>query len=243
MIALGLFVSLIANTASPKGLSLTRNYFKVVAPPLAPGTQPGNSNTTSKSGDGNTTSKPGNGKATRPGNGNNGSKDGDPTTTRSDNGGEFLTEEEMVQRVKDRGFHALYHHEVLELFHSPFRTDGLYVFIDARDDDHYQAGHLPGVLQLDYYYIDRYISAVLDACKIADRIVVYCNGGTCEDSELAVGYLMEKGIEPHRLFIYAGGFTMWRDMGEAVETGGRNSGQITRYPVKTSGSATQETKQ
>ena len=216
LIALGLVTSLIANTASPDGLSLTNNYFrKPVLPPKLD---------------------------TLPGNGDTGSRPGNGTTTKSGNGDEPKTEEEMVRRLKERGFQALYHQQVLEDYNSPYRTDGLYVFIDARSDANYKTGHLPGVYQLDHYYIDRYINTVLEACKIAEKIVVYCNGGTCEDSELVVGDLMEKGLEPHKLFIYAGGFSMWKDKGKDIEIGERNSGQITRYPPKNGVPATQEAK-
>ena len=124
-----------------------------------------------------------------------------------------MTEEEMVRRLKERGFPALYHTDVVEVFKSPYLADGVYVIIDARSDGLYQAGHIPGAYQLDHYYLDRYIDKVLEACKFADKIVVYCSGGDCEDSEYAIGDLMEKGVPLDKLNIYAGGLPCGRRRG------------------------------
>ena len=142
-----------------------------------------------------------------------------------------MTEEQMVQRLKDRGFQALFHSEVLDIFNSPYRTDGVYVFVDARSDGLYQTGHIPGAYQLDHYYRDRHLDTVLEACKVADKIVVYCNGGECEDSELAVGDLLEKGVPAERLYIYAAGFTKWHAESSDYEIGDRDSGQVTSAPA------------
>ncbi len=218
---IGVGIGLVANAFNPNGLSLTRNYFAkpVIKPPH---TQPGNGtrpHTTTQVGSGPSTQPP----TTRP-----------PTTQAAE-----MTEEEMVQRLKDRGFQAIYHTDVVEVFNSDYLGDGVYVIIDARSDGLYQAGHIPGAYQLDHYYLDRYIDKVLEACKFADKIVVYCNGGDCEDSEFAVGDLMEKEVPPDKLNIYAGGFTMWKANGMKYETGRRNSGQITQETPKTGGQANQ----
>jgi rhodanese-related sulfurtransferase len=208
LVVVGIVVGLAANAANPKGLSLTRNYFaKVIVKDFD--TQPGPGSR--PTGGGGTATKPVSQHATQPAE---------------------MTEEEMVDAVKKAGFQPLYHREVVEIYDSVYRTDGLYVFIDARDDKLYQEGHLPGSYQLDHYYIDKYIEPVLEACKIAEKIVVYCNGGTCEDSELAVSDLIDKEVGPHKLFIYAGGFTMWKDKGRQFETGDRNSGQIKQESPK-----------
>lgn len=221
--AVGVSIGLIANALNPNGLSLSRNYFAKrilnggsARPDGGPGanhrTQTGPA---SQAADNRLTSSGG------------GSDTGSHNTTKTGlDPSEHMTEDEMVQRLRDLGFQALYHHEVIDIFNSPYRADGLYVIIDARTEQHYRNGHIPGAYHLDHYYLDRTIGKVLEVCKTADKIVVYCNGGACEDSELAVGDLLERGILFDRLYIYAGGFTMWADDGMQYEVGERNSGEL-----------------
>ena len=47
-----------------------------------------------------------------------------------------------------------------------------YVFIDARDDDHYSQGHIPGAHQFDHYRADRYQEAML-------QIIPHVHGDRC----------------------------------------------------------------
>lgn len=124
-----------------------------------------------------------------------------------------------------RGFTLASHDQVAALFRDPGRAEQRIVFIDARDDAHYAAGHIPGACQLDHYRLDRYIADVLGASQLAERIVVYCNGGNCEDSELASQDLVALGVPESKLLIYAGGITEWKQHGMPVETGARGIGK------------------
>jgi rhodanese-related sulfurtransferase len=113
------------------------------------------------------------------------------------------------------------------LFADPRREQGLVMFVDARDDEHYRAGHIPGAFQLDHYHPENYLVAVLPATQAAEQIVVYCKGGSCEDSEQTAIFLRDAGVPKDRLFVYAGGFDEWSARHMPIETGERNSGQIT----------------
>jgi rhodanese-related sulfurtransferase len=113
-----------------------------------------------------------------------------------------------------------------ELFQSPEYTAELTIFIDARDDRHYQAGHIPGAYQLDRYYPQNHLPTVLPACLNATRIVVYCTGGQCEDSHFAAQLLQDAGIPAERLSIYSGGITEWEAQGLPIEIGSRKSGNV-----------------
>jgi rhodanese-related sulfurtransferase len=220
----GLAIGLVANALSPKGLSLTTNYFAKRDLAKFNGTRPHNgpapSGTTQTAPTSRVAASPLTSSAT-----NKRTANHNATQTGTSHS-QQMTEDEMVQRLKDLGYQALYHREVVDLFNSPYRTDGLYVVIDARTEQHYQDGHIPGAYHLDHYYLDQTIDKVLEACGIAEKIVVYCNGGDCEDSELAVGDLLEKGIPFDRLYVYAGGFTMWAAEGMRYEIGERNSGEM-----------------
>ncbi len=68
--------------------------------------------------------------------------------------------------------------------------------------------------------------------QIAERVVVYCNGGNCEDSELAASLLRDAGIPAEKLQVYLGGFTEWEAQGMPVEIGVRSSGQLREVKPK-----------
>jgi rhodanese-related sulfurtransferase len=133
-----------------------------------------------------------------------------------------------LERFRLRGLQPLNHAEVAQLFQSPDTASGQIVFVDARDDQHYQAGHIPGAWQFDHYRPEQYLAGVLPVCQLAGRVVVYCTGGDCEDSEFALMMLNQAGVPREKLFIYAGGITDWKHAGQPVETGQRGSGILAK---------------
>jgi len=131
-----------------------------------------------------------------------------------------------VARLKEKGLQVVDCKQALELFHDPRLAQGTIVFIDARNDEHYQKGHIPGAWQFDRYHPENYLSAVLPVCQVAQQVVVYCAGGDCEDSEFAALFLRDSAQVPgEKLFVFTGGWNEWTERGLPVETGGRNSGQ------------------
>ena len=133
----------------------------------------------------------------------------------------------LAARLKENGLQLLDRSGVESLFHDPRRQVDLIMFIDARDPDHYQEGHIPGAFEFYPYYPQDYLQAILTPCQIAEQIVVYCNGGDCEDSESAALFLRAAaGVPAAKLFIYGGGMTEWEAAGLPVESGARNSGDI-----------------
>lgn len=113
-----------------------------------------------------------------------------------------------------------------KLLHDPGYANGSIIFVDARDDDHYQAGHIPEAYQLDYYHPDKYLATVVTASQAAKQVVVYCTGGDCEDSEMTAIMLRDGGIPNQKLFVYSGGMNEWEARQQPIETGARNSGQM-----------------
>ena len=51
------------------------------------------------------------------------------------------------------------------------------------------------------------------------EIVVYCNGGDCEDSESAALFLLGLGADPERIRVFTGGITEWTERGMPLEQG------------------------
>jgi rhodanese-related sulfurtransferase len=133
---------------------------------------------------------------------------------------------EVAVRLATRGFGIVDTTEVEKLFEDPQYEQELIVFIDARDDTHYQKGHIPGAYQFDRYYPEKYLPLVLPACLAASKIVVYCTGGHCEDSEFAAVTLTEAGIPAQKISIYLSGVTEWLAQKKVVEEGDRKSGLL-----------------
>ncbi|MCP5515914.1 MAG: rhodanese-like domain-containing protein [Verrucomicrobiales bacterium] len=187
----GLALGLAANRLSPRGLSLTRDYFPSLVPP--PPSVPAASIEPQDDAEAQT---PANGE---PAGGAEGAVQG--------------------------GVAFLSHEQAVALFEDPRREAELVVFVDARDPDHYREGHIPGAYLFYHYRPEEYLPEVLPACQLAEDVVVYCNGGTCEDSELAAASLRQLGVAAECLRIYRDGITRWRAEGLPLEGGQRLSGQ------------------
>lgn len=138
-----------------------------------------------------------------------------------------LTVAELVTaRLKAKGLQLVNLDQMKQFLHDPRYAQGLILFIDAREDDPYQEGHIPGAYQLDHYHPENYIATVLPVCQTATQIVVYCSGGDCEDSEFTAVTLREIGIPNEKLFVYPGGMSEWTTNALPIELGARNSGKL-----------------
>ena len=130
-------------------------------------------------------------------------------------------------RLQQKGFQTIDGPKVESLYQDPRYAQGFTIFIDARDDQHYQQGHIPGAYQFYHYQWQNYLAEVLPACQLAQQIVVYCKGGDCEDSEFAATMLKESlQVPSEKLFVYLEGITDWQARGRPIEIGARKSGQI-----------------
>ena len=132
----------------------------------------------------------------------------------------------VAARLQEKGLQGIDRERAARLYHDPRLLQGLVVFIDARDEAHYREGHVPGAYEFDPYRAEAYLAAVLPVCQAAEEIVVYCNGGDCEDSQFAALALRDAGIANQKLFVYTGGIAEWAANGLPVEMGGRNSGNL-----------------
>jgi rhodanese-related sulfurtransferase len=132
----------------------------------------------------------------------------------------------LAARLKELGLQSVDGHQAAQLFHDPRFKQGSIAFIDARDEQHYREGHIPGACEFDPYYPEKYFATVFPVCQAAEQIVVYCIGGDCDDSESAAITLRDVGIANQKLFVYTGGITEWTTNGLPVEIGGRNSGNL-----------------
>ena len=130
----------------------------------------------------------------------------------------------QVAALEQKGLKGVDGLAVLRLSQDPRLQQGLLVFIDARNEEHYLQGHIPGAYELDPYYPQLQLARVLPICQAAEEVVVYCNGGDCEDSEFAAIALRDVGIQNEKLRIYTGGMSEWTKNGWPLEKGERNAG-------------------
>jgi rhodanese-related sulfurtransferase len=131
----------------------------------------------------------------------------------------------LQKQFRAEGLQLAESNQVARFFAESQAEPNQVIFVDARNDEHYQAGHIPGAYQLDHFHIENYLGAVLPICQVAQKIIVYCKGGSCEDSEQTALFLRDAGVPKEKLFVYASGFDEWTANQMPVETGAQNSGQ------------------
>lgn len=89
--------------------------------------------------------------------------------------------------------------------------------IDARTEEVYAEGHLPGAILLDYYQLGTYCDLVLPLLSPDELIMIYCSELSCEDSELLAKELYSLGYR--NLLLFKGGYAEWQGAGMPVEVG------------------------
>jgi rhodanese-related sulfurtransferase len=134
----------------------------------------------------------------------------------------------LSARLRNEGLQLVDTKQAMQLFRDPRRELEEVIFIDARDDDHYQAGHIPRAFHFYQFHPENYLTNVVQVCLTAQQIVFYCNGGDCDESEHTAIYLRDSiGIPKEKVFVYGGGMNEWTTNGLPIEVGARNSGQFT----------------
>ena len=117
-------------------------------------------------------------------------------------------------------FQVIAFDEVLAVFNHPDTKLGENIFIDARNDDLFEAGHIPGAIQCDHYQLEDYIDEVIDYAYEATKVIVYCNGGDCTDSIYVCRDLVEDWDVPFdAVYLYEGGWKEWQAREQPVEFG------------------------
>jgi rhodanese-related sulfurtransferase len=134
--------------------------------------------------------------------------------------------EAVAARLHAKGLQPVSAEAARQLYNDPLYQQELIVFVDARDQKHYEEGHIPGAYQFDRYYPEKHLPTVVPVCLNANRVMVYCTGGACEDSEFAAIALTEAGIPADRVVIYTGGITEWTAQKGPIELGSRGSGNL-----------------
>ncbi|HSD62836.1 MAG TPA: rhodanese-like domain-containing protein [Ignavibacteriaceae bacterium] len=89
------------------------------------------------------------------------------------------------------------------------------VFIDARDVELFQKGHIAGAINVPYFALDEFLHRLDDVDK-SEPIVTYCEGADCDMSIRLGNELFAKGFR--KVFVFFGGWEEWEKSGYPVVT-------------------------
>jgi rhodanese-related sulfurtransferase len=129
----------------------------------------------------------------------------------------YQTPEERLHLIKDSSIyeasatHKISEVSVEELEGFLNKSDTL--ILDARANVFYKIGHIPSALNLPRDSFDKDYPLLEGKLKDSNinRIIVYCSGETCEDSNLVARALIAKGYKS--IQVYRGGWEEWCDLG------------------------------
>jgi rhodanese-related sulfurtransferase len=102
------------------------------------------------------------------------------------------------------------------------KLEGGAIFFDARRSGEYRGGHIAGARSLSVWEagldegIQRFFA---EGHPAGEDIVVYCNGGECEDSHTLAQRLFLAGFD--HVSVYRDGFPDWEQRGLPVHRGER----------------------
>jgi len=91
------------------------------------------------------------------------------------------------------------------------------VFVDARPEEDFKAGHIPGALSLDYSRIEELYDTVLGSMPKDRLIITYCSDPECQTAVKLADALVLRGHT--RVVIMLEGFPAWEKAGYPVASG------------------------
>jgi rhodanese-related sulfurtransferase len=99
-----------------------------------------------------------------------------------------------------------------------FFDSGEAVFLDARVEDEYAEGHIKGAKTWPFNQFLEYLEFYETEIQFDTHLVIYCEGGDCDQSESLAEDLRITGFK--NVNIYEGGYEQWTDMNMPIEAGG-----------------------
>jgi rhodanese-related sulfurtransferase len=83
------------------------------------------------------------------------------------------------------------------------------LWVDARSEDDYEAGHVPGAISLNLENWDQLFPKFLDSWTRDKKVVVYCSAATCELSREVAERLRKNGLSS--VYVLKGGWEAWKN--------------------------------
>lgn len=94
--------------------------------------------------------------------------------------------------------------------------DNIYI-LDARTEDDYKEGHIPGAILFDFYQFEIFADRVLPLIDPEGDIIVYCSSPLCDSSSFLATELFSMGY--FNIYLYKDGFQKWKNEGLPIEKG------------------------
>lgn len=122
-------------------------------------------------------------------------------------------------------YQTIEYDDIAALVDDPMTQAGLNVFVDARNEQAFGDGHLPGAMLCNPYQVPEYVDrqydgqSFLDRVLAAEKIVVYCGGGDCADSIFMCRELMTLDVPYNNIYLYEGGWKDWTARGGTTSKG------------------------
>lgn len=91
------------------------------------------------------------------------------------------------------------------------------VFIDARDSEDYEYGHIKGSINLPYDYLEEYWDRIALGIPKDNDIIICCSGTECESSLFLGREMVYQGYK--KIFIFYGGWREWERAGLPITKG------------------------
>ena len=96
-------------------------------------------------------------------------------------------------------------------FSKYYFNSGSAIFIDARDPEDFENGHIKNSINIPYDYYEDY-EEIIDGLDDASIYIIYCNGEECSLSIDLADYLFsEKLFE--KILVFEGGWPEWKEAG------------------------------
>jgi rhodanese-related sulfurtransferase len=89
------------------------------------------------------------------------------------------------------------------------------VFLDARDKEFFDQGHIKGAKNLPWYSVDDHFIDIVDGMSNDTLIITYCDGENCDLSHELALFLKEMGF--FNVKVLVNGWTVWQEMNLPVE--------------------------
>ena len=93
------------------------------------------------------------------------------------------------------------------------------LFVDARDPEEYEDGHIAGAVNLPLFRLDEYKDQISSISK-STPLVTYCEGADCDMSIRLGNELFSKGFR--KVFVFFGGWEEWKQADYPVITSSTN---------------------
>ncbi|WP_395745484.1 rhodanese-like domain-containing protein [Prosthecobacter sp.] len=91
------------------------------------------------------------------------------------------------------------------------KWQGKVLWIDARIQEQYDAGHVPGAVLLNEQRFDEQLFGLLDTLQTNTKpIIVYCNAAKCEASRKILEELKLR-LPIENAFVLKGGWNAWKE--------------------------------